>query len=799
MSFSRNVGFPAVVLAATLGLATAGRSEILDDFSGSSLDTTIWQALGPKTYTVSGGLLTWNEDGGDWAKGEISTQQAYFLPPDGETTTVTWVVGPGAVTTDNGGTSIRVQFGLVSANETADTREHWGNSTGGIWLDCNEILLTSTAQVGVNTLAANDTKNYGGDATYIAEVYQAPWNWQSDFAVFRVEITSETFTWFHETTQLGTYSWADYDIDTEFGNGFHVWIMGQNSSSGRGRTSVDQIEIDNAFVGSGLITSFVADPTAVTGGNSSTLRFVVDPSATVTIEPGFGEVSHTGGAGEVSVPTEEVTATTTVVYTLTASIGENQDSRQASLTIFPIPQVDLVEFVDEFEGNALDTDLWNTKGDRTLSVTGGSLVAQNNGGNWGHGQVTSVSAYKLPGPGETTAITWTMGPASITTDPGGNALRYQIGIVSGEENDGWSFEHYKNTTGGTWLDLTEIQSGNTNSISGAIYHANNTKPIDSNATQLPGGIFLDNWNWQSATRAVTLLMTEAGFTWLDGSDVLGGASWDSVGLDTEFLTGYRIMAAALNYDTGRGVMAFDSVSAVSTSEDFDFTGILADADSVEIGWDTQLGASYTLNCATSPAGPWSPLAADLTSESSQYTDSPLIDAAFYQVVKIPPPPILRTSFEADEDLSGWTVSYYFGTPPPVWEVGVPTSGPSAAHTGTQVYGTNLDGNYSLLDEAGLRSPVIDLTGVSQASLTFYHWYSLEEIFDYGYIYVLDEAGNRLIPDPIASFTGTSNDWELGLVPLPAAAIGQRIRLEFYLYSDIQITDIGWYIDDVEVK
>ena len=783
--------------AGLMGVAVTSMAEVLDDFNGSAINEATWEILGDKTYTVAGGRLTWNADSGNWGKGEIASQRAYFLPPAGETSTVSWVIGPASISS---GTTARVQIGLVSDNETAATREHWANSTGGIWLDINGIQAADTTQAGVNTHAANDTKAYGGDASYIADVYNAPWNWQTETTTFRVDLTSTTFTWYHNGDLMGTYAWADWGIDTEFANGFHVWIMSCNVDTARHVASLDRIEFDNPVTGAGLITSFRAEPANVVGGAPALLVFEVDPAAAVDIQPDIGAVAHTNGIGQVELSTPVVDATTTLVYTLTATVGAEQETRETSVTLFPVPTLPLAEFDEEFEGSALNTALWDTLGDKTLIVTNGLLSIQDNGGNWGHGQVASVATYRIPMVGEYTEITFFLGPASITTDLGAalQSIRYQVGIVSGDQSAGWSYEHYQNDTGGTWLDLTEIMSGTTNSISGQIYYANDTKAAGSNATGLQG-VFLDNWDWQNVGRAITLWLTDTGFTWMDGTTVLAAMSWDDAGLDTEFLSGYRIMAAGMNYDAGRGFLSYESIHAFSVSGQFALTGIEKTAGGVEVAWEVTPGATYTVQRAASLDGPWTPLAVDLSAETNQYEDAEAPGGpAFYQVLKTPPEPLLETGFEADEDLFGWTVVAYLGEP--MWEVGTPTAvgGPEAAHSGTQVYGTVLDGNYALESEAALRSPVIDLTGLTQASLRFYQWYWLENGFDYGYVYLYDEAGTQIGP-ALGTYTGDSGGWQLSVVPLPAEAMGQRVYLEFRLDSDVVQTDFGWYLDDLVVE
>ncbi|OPX36036.1 MAG: hypothetical protein B1H11_08185 [Desulfobacteraceae bacterium 4484_190.1] len=69
----------------------------------------------------------------------------------------------------------------------------------------------------------------------------------------------------------------------------------------------------------------------------------------------------------------------------------------------------------------------------------------------------------------------------------------------------------------------------------------------------------------------------------------------------------------------------------------------------------------------------------------------------------------------------------------VWEIGTPTSGPGAAHSGMQCAGTILDGQYPIGTDSRLIGPYtspweqgIDLpplTGNEELHLQFWHWFS----------------------------------------------------------------------------
>lgn len=78
---------------------------------------------------------------------------------------------------------------------------------------------------------------------------------------------------------------------------------------------------------------------------------------------------------------------------------------------------------------------------------------------------------------------------------------------------------------------------------------------------------------------------------------------------------------------------------------------------------------------------------------------------------------LPEGFESDPKTNNWCED--FGT----WEIGHPTSGPDAAHTGTNCAGTVLAGNYSNLVDTRLISPPFVVPDSAGITLTFWQWYS----------------------------------------------------------------------------
>ncbi|HWI51575.1 MAG TPA: S8 family serine peptidase, partial [Symbiobacteriaceae bacterium] len=148
------------------------------------------------------------------------------------------------------------------------------------------------------------------------------------------------------------------------------------------------------------------------------------------------------------------------------------------------------------------------------------------------------------------------------------------------------------------------------------------------------------------------------------------------------------------------------------------------------------------------------------------------------------------------DFEGSTAGWTHGGTNDVWQIGVPTSGPGAAHSGTKVAATNLSGNYPEGSESYLMSPPIDLSASTSPknALSFWHWYELENGFDIGYVLGSGDGGNTW--QVLKYFTGSSSGWKQTVVDLTPYAGNPNVYVAFYLSSDASISMAGWYMDDI---
>ncbi|MHC1776274.1 MAG: choice-of-anchor J domain-containing protein [Lentimicrobium sp.] len=154
-----------------------------------------------------------------------------------------------------------------------------------------------------------------------------------------------------------------------------------------------------------------------------------------------------------------------------------------------------------------------------------------------------------------------------------------------------------------------------------------------------------------------------------------------------------------------------------------------------------------------------------------------------------------------EDFEGnwsanWTISA--GT----WEAGAPTSGPNAAHGGTQCAATILDGIYTEGVDSRLISPEITIpAAIENPRLRFWQWFSFAAN-DFGLVQIKTTSGTTW--DDISSLyvnTG-SGIWTCPSIDLSAYA-GQEVQICFYFHSSTDYyggtyVSTGWYIDDISI-
>ena len=146
-----------------------------------------------------------------------------------------------------------------------------------------------------------------------------------------------------------------------------------------------------------------------------------------------------------------------------------------------------------------------------------------------------------------------------------------------------------------------------------------------------------------------------------------------------------------------------------------------------------------------------------------------------------------------------------------WQWGIASIGPEAAWSGDRVWATSLAGGYENDRRSELELPLSDFGTWQSAALSFQHWLAAEEFFDGARVEVSVDNGNTwqlLEPDGGypwnfieefggPGFSGTSNGWETVAFDL-SRFLGMTARIRLQFASDGGITDLGWYVDDIEV-
>ena len=180
---------------------------------------------------------------------------------------------------------------------------------------------------------------------------------------------------------------------------------------------------------------------------------------------------------------------------------------------------------------------------------------------------------------------------------------------------------------------------------------------------------------------------------------------------------------------------------------------------------------------------------------------PAGEMRFYRVTTAAPLALFSDDFEQD---LGWT----HGGVGDSWEKGTPTIGPGSAHSGSNVWSTGLSRPYANDTMQWLRSPVIDLTTRTNATLEFWEYRDIEPLFlgapvDYAAVRVKnasDPNGPELVE--LSRDVGSQNRWTKRQFVLPPSVLGRNVIIEFFFKSDdFQPTPplAGWFIDDVSVR
>jgi hypothetical protein len=153
----------------------------------------------------------------------------------------------------------------------------------------------------------------------------------------------------------------------------------------------------------------------------------------------------------------------------------------------------------------------------------------------------------------------------------------------------------------------------------------------------------------------------------------------------------------------------------------------------------------------------------------------------------------------------------------IWQVGVPTSGPGSARTGTNCAATILSGNYPMPpfsyapgpNSRLISPPFLVPPALGNPNLRFSHWYCFAcsghsgSGCDYGVVEIRPMGSNDWTAIS-STYSGCPGGWTRPLCDLTSYG-GQTVQLAFHMVfgqspynGDAFNTAAGWYVDDVVV-
>jgi len=144
---------------------------------------------------------------------------------------------------------------------------------------------------------------------------------------------------------------------------------------------------------------------------------------------------------------------------------------------------------------------------------------------------------------------------------------------------------------------------------------------------------------------------------------------------------------------------------------------------------------------------------------------------------------------------GWTTYSTPGSPAgDQWELGPPLNGfgPTAPHSSSGLWGTNLNGNYQRGAWSFLVSPSLDLTALHSYNLTFWAWWNVYWEDDMAYVLASDDGGVTWNEDDAMTFMGSTLSHEYWTQYEFDATMYQgsdQVRFAFVFYSADKTLDV----------
>ena len=157
---------------------------------------------------------------------------------------------------------------------------------------------------------------------------------------------------------------------------------------------------------------------------------------------------------------------------------------------------------------------------------------------------------------------------------------------------------------------------------------------------------------------------------------------------------------------------------------------------------------------------------------------------------VPQPPMNAFFDNFENGVNGWTTGGTQNT----WAQTTEASY-SPTHSWTDSPGVSYPNNLN----SWLRSPVIDLTGKNDITVSGWYKYALEPGFDYTYLEWSTDGGATWAPEPLARFNGVRSTWGHDSFSASWLANQANVRLRHHIMSDAGVVNDGFYVDDFAVS
>ena len=299
--------------------------------------------------------------------------------------------------------------------------------------------------------------------------------------------------------------------------------------------------------------------------------------------------------------------------------------------------------------------------------------------------------------------------------------------------------------------------------------------------------------------------TNSGGTYPQGSTPLGiGGRWDAQESFAGFIDEVTFYNGALS------ASVFQKHLGLISGERLELK-VVANEDDLLLTWGSKPGKRYNLRSSTDLTG--SPATwpifdglgnLEATPDSNTLTLARPEEAERYFVIEeFQPPPLVLYSSGFEDGAVGWTTLINDEGAATTWELGSPSgsTGPlTGAGDSANAWTTNL-GDYGPDSNIALRSPIIDLSGVSEAELSFKVFRDADGFGDTAAVRFLRASDLvRLGEEVPIDMQVFDDDWRTLRLPVVPEAVGESMVIEWIFASDGSADSFsGLSIDDVLVS